>query len=51
MMKDKECLMVAPWMENGNIVEFLKANPWTNPLKLARTTSRSIRFFIEFGHS
>lgn len=29
--------MVAPWMENGNIVEFLEENPGADPLKLART--------------
>jgi hypothetical protein len=28
--------MVSPWMDNWNIVEFLRKNPEANPLKLAR---------------
>ena len=38
--------MVAPWMENGNIVDYVREEPQVNPLKLARNmfhfTQRSI---------
>jgi hypothetical protein len=35
-MNEEEYSMVSPWMENGNIIEFLRENLEANPLKLAR---------------
>jgi len=31
---DGEYALVAPWMDNGNIVDFLKEDEEANPLKL-----------------
>ena len=50
-MGDGEYTMVSPWMENGNIVEFLRENPEANPLKLVYTTFRFIRLLTEAGYS
>lgn len=33
---DNECTLVAPWLGNGNIIEFLRENLEANPLKLVR---------------
>ena len=43
--------MVAPWMENGNIIEFLRENSQANPLKLVRTAFYFAHLLIESGHS
>ena len=51
MMDDKEYAMVAPWMDNGNIMEFLRENPQANSLKLARTIFCFIPLSVEFGRS
>jgi hypothetical protein len=50
-MDGKELVTVSPWMENGNIVEFLRENPQANPLKLVRTMFHFMHLFIEFGYS
>ena len=51
LMDDKECTMVAPWMENGSIVEFLREELEANPLKLARTVFCSVHLLTESGRS
>jgi len=43
--------MVAPWMENGNIVEFLRDNLQANPLKLAGSIFHFVYPFVESSHS
>jgi len=50
-MNGGEYTMISPWMENGNIVEFLKENPEANPLKLVCTTFRFIYPLTESGKS
>jgi hypothetical protein len=50
-MDGEKYAMVAPWMENGNIVEFLREDLQVNPLKLARTMFYFTHLFIESGHS
>ena len=50
-MDDDECAVVMPWMENGNIVEFLEKDLQANPLKLARPMFRFIHLFVESSHS
>jgi len=50
-MGDGKYAMVAPWMENGNIIEFLRENLQANPLKLARTAFYFVHLLIESGHS
>jgi len=50
-MGDGKYAMVAPWMENGNIMEFLKENLQANPLKLVRIVFRSTYLLIEFDYS
>ena len=53
MMNDNEYSMVTPWMDNGNIIEFLKdpENHEANPLKLVRTVFHFTFLFVEFGCS
>ena len=46
---DKNFVLVAQWMENGNIVEFLEDNEQGNRLKLARTMFHFMRLSIESG--
>jgi len=46
-MDDKSCTMVAPWMENGSVVEYLREDLGANPLKLARTVFRFTHLSIE----
>lgn len=36
-MNDRECTMVSPWMECGNIMSYLRENRDVNPLELVRT--------------
>ena len=43
--------MVAPWMENGNIIEFLRENSQDNPLKLVNSAFHFAHPLIESGHS
>ena len=50
-MDGKEFAVVVPWMENGNIIKFLREDLEANPLKLARTTFHSMHPSIESGHS
>jgi len=51
MMDGKECTMVAPWMDNGYIIEFLRKDLEANPLKLARTVFHFARLSTESGRS
>jgi len=51
IMDDKEFSMVAPWMDNGNIVDHVREDHQANPIKLARTMFKFIQLFIESGHS
>ena len=51
MVGDEGCAMVSPWMENGNIAEFLRKDSRANPLKLVCTMFHFVRFFIESSHS
>ena len=39
VMNESEFIMVAPWMENGNIVDHVREDPHANPLKLVRDMS------------
>jgi serine/threonine protein kinase len=39
MIDEKQYSMVSPWMENGNIIDFLRENHQANPLKLVRLCS------------
>ena len=48
---EKKYSMVSPWMENGNIVEFLRENLQANPLKLARLMFNFIHHLTNSGHS
>jgi len=50
-MGDGKYAMVAPWMENGNIIEFLRGNLQVNPLKLVRTVFYFTHLLIEPCHS
>jgi len=50
-MDDVEYSMVAPWMENGNIVEYLRENLQVNPLKLAGTLFHLVYLSVESHHS
>ena len=50
-MGDGKYAMVAPWMENGNIIEFLRGNFQANPLKLVRAMFYLTHLLIEFGRS
>ena len=51
MVGDGGCAMVSPWMENGNIVEFLRKDSRADPLKLVCTVFHFVHFFIESSHS
>jgi hypothetical protein len=53
MMNENEYSMVAPWMDNGNVIEFLKdpENHQANPLKLVCIVFHFIHLFVESGHS
>jgi len=45
---DGEYALVAPWMDNGNIIDYLRENEQANPLKLVRTTMlRFLDFMTE----
>jgi len=49
---DGEYALVAPWMDNGNIIDYLRENEQANPLKLVRTTMlRFLDFLTEPRHS
>ena len=49
---DGEYALVAPWMDNGNIVEFLRENEEINPLKLVCTAMlRFLHFLTMSCHS
>ena len=50
-MGDGKYAMVAPWMENGNIIEFLKENLQANPLKLVCTVFYFTYLLTESGYS
>ena len=50
-MGDGKYAMVAPWMENGNIIEFLRENPQANPLKLVNPAFHFAHPLIESGYS
>ena len=43
--------MVSPWVGDKNIVEFLRENLETNPLKLARLVFHFARGIADFGRS
>ena len=43
--------MVSPWMENRNILEFLRGNPEANPLKLARPVFHFVHDDTDIGPS
>jgi len=51
MMNNEECAVVMPWMENGNIVEFLEKDLQANPLKLACSMFHIVRLPAEPGTS
>jgi len=49
---DGEYALVAPWMDNGNIIDYLRENEQANPLKLVCTTMlRFLHFLTEPCHS
>ena len=50
-MDEKEYSMVSPWMENGNIVEFLREDLQANPLKLVRPMLHFVHHFVDYCHS
>jgi hypothetical protein len=50
-MNDEELAMVSPWIDNGNIIDYLRDNTQTNALKLARNTPYPVYSFIESRHS
>ena len=47
MISENRFAMVSEWMDNGNINEFVKANPDENRLKLVRI-SLEISFHFKF---
>ena len=51
MMDEKQYSMVSPWMDNGNIMEFLRENLQANPLKLARPLLHFAHHFVDSGYS
>jgi len=52
IMDDKEYGMVSPWMDNGNIVEFLREDLQANPLKLLEEATRGLQYLhgMELAH-
>jgi len=51
MMNEKEYSMVSPWMDNGNIMEFLREDLQANPLKLVHPILHFVHHFVDPGHS
>ena len=50
-MENESYAMVVPWMDNGDIVEYVREEPQTNPLKLARSPFHLMQQSIESRHS
>ena len=51
MMDDESHAMVTPWMENGNILDYVREDPQTNPLKLARNPFQWMQQFTDLRRS
>jgi len=51
-MIEKEFCVVSPWMDNGNIVNFLKENREENPLKLLEDAARGLQYLhsVDLAH-
>lgn len=43
----KELAVVSPWMENGNVVDFLRENHEANPVKLVCCAKIPPRFLAD----
>ncbi|KAF9654244.1 kinase-like protein [Thelephora ganbajun] len=52
MMNDKEYVMVSPWMENRNIVDYLRKSLQTNPLKLLEDAACGLQYLhgVDLAH-
>lgn len=48
-MDEARFAMVAEWMENGNINEFVKANPYTNRFELLEGVARGLIYIHDHG--
>lgn len=52
MMDDGGCAMVAPWMDNGNIVDYVREEPHVNPLRLLEEATRGLQYLhsVDLAH-